>query len=68
MPKRDKENQNPTAEARFAMCHWPDWYSSQRGGSMDFYLDVLNKKERQYCAESVREIIAAWKKHQRGGD
>ena len=43
MPKRDKENQNPTAEARFAMCHWPDWYSSQRGGSMDFYLDVLNK-------------------------
>ena len=57
---RDKQNLNPTAEARFAMRHWHDRYAAQHGGSMDFYLDVLTKQERQYCIDSVREIVAAW--------
>ncbi len=59
MKQRDRDNLNPTPEARFAMCHWHDRYAAQHGGSMDFYLEVITKKERAYCVESVREILWA---------
>lgn len=41
---RTKENLKPTPEAVFAMRHWHNAYASQRGGSMDFYLDYLSDR------------------------
>lgn len=65
MKQRDRDNLNPTPEARFAMAHWHERYGAQRGGTMDFYLDVLSKAERAYCVESVREILKAAYYHRR---
>jgi len=64
MKQRDKENLNPSAEAVFAMRHWPSAYASQNGGSMDFYLDYLSDRDRRYCVEAVQAIVAAWQKTQ----
>ncbi len=65
MKQRDRDNLNPTPEASFAMHHWHDRYAKQFGGTMDFYLDVITKRERAYCVQSVCEILQAAVNHRK---
>lgn len=51
-------NLNPTPEAYFAMYHWHKRYSSQCGGSMDFW-DSLSESEKGFCKDAVIKINSA---------
>jgi hypothetical protein len=62
MKKRDRENLNPTPQARAAMALYCDEYAAQRGGSMDFW-EKLPPYKRQRCDDLVDGILAAAKAH-----
>ena len=62
MSKRDRGNINPTAEAVAAMHLWPNRYSRQSGGSMDFWHN-LAPFEQERCKELVKRIRNADQAH-----
>jgi len=48
------ENLNPYAEARLAMCMFPDEYAAQSGGCMDFWNRLAMQRKHR-----VREALSA---------
>lgn len=62
MKNDQRENLNPTPEARFAMYMWPDEYAAQGGGSMDFYWS-LDERRQRLCDQAIAEIREAIKNH-----
>lgn len=55
---REKRNLAPTAPAYAAMALYGKRYSSQSGGSMDFW-DSLSDYEKRTCTELAKQIKAA---------
>jgi len=53
--KDQTRNLNPTPEAKIAMIMWGERYSSQNGGSMDFW-DGLSEIEKRRCRMSLAGV------------
>ena len=57
--ERAKRNLNPHAEAIVAMHIWPYEYAhKQRGGSMDFW-DSLDDRRKRICRELIERLKTA---------
>lgn len=60
--RSQRANLNPTPEAVAAMYLFSTEYSSQRGGSMDFWNGLPDSKKNM-CNNLVEEVLAAHKAH-----
>lgn len=54
--EKEKRNLDPHRSARCAMWLYGKRYSSQGGGSMDFW-DRLSKSEKETCRRMAEQIV-----------
>jgi len=59
----DKRNFNPTPQAILAMTMYGVEYAAQRGGSMDFW-DQLDQRRKRLCKDAITRIRRALERKQ----